>query len=559
MICGNCGNEIRDDAKFCPHCGQMSGPDMAGGLPQGTASYSPSGYTGPEAPVPGGGKKGLIIGGVVAAIAVIAILAVVVSGMLAPAKGQVEKALVKTCAAYAQAEEALGLPDLRDLSREQSYSQGFALTLNSVNSALVGYDMSALSGLGLRLNADFSGEDRQLGFELSAFWDDDDLISFYLTADDDELYFSSPQITGDTLYGVNTETLGADMARTTGDDSMEDVSFNIFDLIDTAMESVDPDRMEQAMKEANEALWQSAKVKKTGGKTLNVNGTEEKTTAYQVTIPQQAMEDYVDTLAELMSAMNYYDLYEEMFRSMGMPQEELEDFLSQLESMDVYGDLASSLKDALDDLGDLELEVCLFDGYVAAVSWSGRVEGSRVELLLTLGGGETYVDDLGMEITVDGMKATVRSTGDHGRESGVFTDETTVRMGTTKVTSELSYDPRETDGNFSWDISISGAGSLEMEGSLTAPDKRSIELDLDTISLKLLGMEVCSFGMEYYAGPFQENIAVDGQAKIITTMSEEELTRMTLDTQERALAWASAMEELFAARLPADLLWALMS
>ena len=320
MICGNCGNEIRDDAKFCPHCGQMSGPDMAGGLPQGTASYSPSGYTGPEAPVPGGGKKGLIIGGVVAAIAVIAILAVVVSGMLAPAKGQVEKALVKTCAAYAQAEEALGLPDLRDLSREQSYSQGFALTLNSVNSALVGYDMSALSGLGLRLNADFSGEDRLLGFELSAFWDDEDLISFYLTADDDELYFSSPQITGDTLYGVNTETLGADMARTTGDDSMEDVSFNIFDLIDTAMVSVAPDRMEQAMKEANEALWQSAKVKKTGGKTLNVNGTEEKTTAYQVTIPQQAMEDYVDTLAELMSAMNYYDLYEEMFRSMGMPR-----------------------------------------------------------------------------------------------------------------------------------------------------------------------------------------------------------------------------------------------
>lgn len=560
MICRSCGNEIRDDAKFCPHCGQMNGPDMEGGLSQGAAPYSPSGYTGPEAPVPGGGgKKGLIIGGVVAVIAVIAVLVVAVSGMLSPAKGQVEKAMTKTCAAYAQAEEALGLPDLSGLSRERSYSQGFALTLNSVNSALVGYDMSALSGLGLRLNADFSGEDRQLGFELSAFWDDEDLISFYLTADDAELYFSSPQITGDTLYGVNTETIGADMARTTGDDSMKDVSFNIFDLIDTAMESVDPEKMEQAMKEANEALWQSAEVKKTGSKTLNVNGTEEKTTAYRVTIPQEAMEDYVDTMAELMSAMNYYDLYEEMFRSMGMPQEELEEFLSQLESMDVYGDLADSLKDALEDLGDLELDVCLFDGYVAAVSWSGRIEGSKVELLLTLGGGETYVDDLGMEITVDGVKATAQSTGDHSCKSGIFTDETTVRMGTTKVTSELSYDPKEAGNNFSWDISVSGAGSLEMEGSLTVPDERSVALDLDTISLKLLGMEVCSFGMEYYAGPFQGNITVDGQAKIVTTMSEEELMRMTLDTQERALAWASAMEELFAARLPADLLWALMS
>ena len=40
----------------------------------------------------------------------------------------------------------------------------------------------------------------------------------------------------------------------------------------------------------------------------------------------------------------------------------------------------------------------------------------------------------------------------------------------------------------------------------------------------------------------------------LRAMSEEELMRMTLDTQQRALAWADEMERLFASRLPEELL-----
>lgn len=66
-------------------------------------------------------------------------------------------------------------------------------------------------------------------------------------------------------------------------------------------------------------------------------------------------------------------------------------------------------------------------------------------------------------------------------------------------------------------------------------------------------------GSEYYAGPFQGNAAAEKKAEIITAMSEEELMRMTLDTQQRALAWADEMERLFASRLPEELLWAIMA
>lgn len=319
MICRNCGNEMREDARFCPHCGAMNAPAPEGGLPQGTASYGTvPAWEGPE----GGGKKkktGLFIGIGVAVVAVIALVAVFAGGLFSNPKKQVEAAFVKSAAAYAQAEKALNLPDTAQWQKEQNISQRLTLGLKSINSDLVGYDLSALSGLALGFRTDFTGADRLMSCELEVGWGEE-LIDLWLKAEDDELYFNSPQLTGSTHYGVNTETLGADLTKLTGDNSMEGLSFNLFDLVDTVLEKMDQEKLEQDITAANKALWEEAKVKKTGAKTLDLNGTETKTTAYRVTFPQEALESYADALVEVMSAMRYYDLYEELYRSMGMPQ-----------------------------------------------------------------------------------------------------------------------------------------------------------------------------------------------------------------------------------------------
>lgn len=65
MTCKNCGNEMRDDARFCPHCGTLNGPDQSAGQAAVPA------WEGPE----DGGKKkktGLIIAAVAAVAAVAA-------------------------------------------------------------------------------------------------------------------------------------------------------------------------------------------------------------------------------------------------------------------------------------------------------------------------------------------------------------------------------------------------------------------------------------------------------------------------------------------------------
>lgn len=563
MICKNCGNEMRDDARFCPHCGMVNDPGPGSALPQSAAPYSSApAWESPE----GGGKKkktGLIIAVAAAVVAVAAVVVAMMSGLFSNPKKQVEAALVKSAAAYAQAEKALGLPDTGQWQRDRNIDQRMQLELTSINSDLIGYDLSALSGLSLGLNVGYSGRDRFMNFELFSHWGEDDLLTFRMTADDALVYFNSPQLTGETRYGVNTETFGADITEITGDDSMKDVSFNFFDMVDRALEEISPEVMEQRLDTANKALFDTMEVRKTGARTLDLNGTEARTTAYRAVIPQQALEDYVDEIADMLSSVNYFSVYEEMLRQTGMPQTEIDGLMDDLEGLDVYGELAGELKDLIGKIGDLELDICLSGGYVSALMYEDHVSGSDVALSLYLGGGEEYVDDLNLEIEVDGVRMTVTSTGDHGGKSGVFTDKTTFKGDPLKmspaissVTSELRYEPKKADGNFSWDISIPGTGALEMSGSLTARAD-SVALNLDDVCIKVMGLKICTLAFDYYTG-CSPSKAPAQDVELITRMNEQELMQMVLDTQARAMQFSSDIEELFVSRLPAELFYGML-
>lgn len=555
MICKNCGNAIRDDAKFCPHCGALGGAAPV--------------YAGPEAPVPGPGrgKKGLIIGGVVAAVVVVAALAAVFAGgLFANPRGQVEQAMAKSLAAYQAAEEALGMPDISRWQRDQTISQGMRLELTGLNSDLVGYDLSALEGLGLEMSTSYSGKDRQMFARLAAFWGEDDLLTFQMVADGPELYVDVPQITGESSYGVNTETLGADLYQTTGDSSVKDISFNIFDMADKILERLDQEALEQAIQSANRTLWEAAQVEKAGSDTISVNGSDTKVKVYQVTLSKDALSQYVDDWMEILSAINYFSLYRELLQDAGLPQEQIDTIMGELDEMEVYGQLANSLKEAIARFGDVKLEVCVGGGYVSAVCWEGEIQGETVEALLTLGGGEEYVDDWSLELSGSGKeKIELKSTGDHGLKGGVYTDETTLRIregGSTllKATSHLSLNPRLDKDNFQWELEVNSSGlavfSLETEGDFSMGDDY-LSLHLDDVSLRAVGMEICSLAFEYRVSNVPDRLAIN-RPRLIPQMDETELMQMVLDTQERALRWSSEMESLFLSRLPEELIWALM-
>ena len=137
-------------------------------------------------------------------MAVIALLVVGVSSLFASPKGTMEKAFNKTTAAFEEAGDKLGMPDLAKLQKDRSISGSFRVELTGISSQLVGYDLSDLYGLGLGMRTNYSGKDRKMDAQLSAFWDDDELVSFQMLADNANLYLGSSQFTDGSFYGLNT-------------------------------------------------------------------------------------------------------------------------------------------------------------------------------------------------------------------------------------------------------------------------------------------------------------------------------------------------------------------
>lgn len=445
----------------------------------------------------------------------------------------------------------MGMSGLDQLVRDRAYSQRVSLTLNQITDQFTAYDLSALEGLGLRMDTGLNWADRALDFELAAFWDSEDIISLLLSARDSELYFASPQLTGGTFYGANTETLGADLTGL-GVEDVENVSFNLFDLIDAAVPAGQPEAMERQLQEACKALWEASRVEKAGSETISVNQNQLKARAFQVIIPQAAVEDFGDALAQAITSVDYWSLYEQMLQAAGVSQEEIDEIMGQLGDADLYGQLSDQLRRAAAAVGEVRLMVYVSGGYVCAVRYDSRIQGVGVRVELQLGGGEEYVDNLRLEAEIDGQLVTVDSAGDHGGKSGVFTDNTVIRGPFPAVTSDFRYEPGGDGNNLSWSIDLAASGSLDMEGSLTAGGDW-VDLRLDSMSFRLLGMDIFSLGLDYHLGPYQPPTEPNS-SKLIGEMDGFELMGLMVNVQSSAQRWLNQTQQLFLDRLPPELL-----
>lgn len=540
MTCPKCGKEVENGAKFCPHCGTLMGEAR----PSAPDGHSPVSW---EEPGRSGRRRniGLLIGGAAAVVILVvaALAAAAVGGLFASPKEQVEKAFAKTASAYAEARDKAGLPDLSELVRGGAYSQRFSLELDGISQELTdGYDLSALSGLGVRMDGGYSQKERKMAGELAAFWKDEELLSVQMLVDGGTTSFASPQLTGGSAYGVNTETLGADLVRLGADDSsgeLEKIGFNLFDLIERAMPSEQKaEEMKEAVRQAGEQLFDAMEVEKGGKETIEVNGGEVDAVVYHVAVPKDAVLDYFDAVNEARKLADPMETARNILLAMGFDEDDVNEILSGLDGeADPYAELFDALKQVMDKLGDLELDVWLSGGRVSAAEYAADVEGSRVELGLYLGGGSSYVDDLSLELRVDGEELVMESSGDHAGKSGVFTDETTLRSDSGRITSQLRYEPKADGSNLKWELGMDSTAALTAEGRLDA-GKDSVELRLDRLSVEAAGAELVTLKGSYYLGPW-EGVKVSLPAPaLLGGMTQEELMEAAQDMEANAESWA---------------------
>jgi len=397
--------------------------------------------------------------------------------------------------------------------------------------------MEGLPGLGVRFSSEISLADRHLGLRIVPSYGGVELLNAEVSVDDEVVYFAVPELLPDPAYGINTVTMMQDlqnMGANLGEE--KSISFNFFDLVEIIKEGTTISEADQKkIEDAGKVLVKAIEVEKDGKRDIKVNKTNTKCTVYKVTIPQKALEKWMNTVEEVMGSVNYAEIMEKFFKKMNLP-----DYLVQELSEEVSRNMGwnfDGMYDMLDDLGDVELEVCVSKGKISAVFYEDKVDGSDVEIALYLGGGKVYADNVSLELNVDNNSIVVKSKGDHTAKNDVFTDSTEIAVTSRGRTEEYEistrFDPKAKGQNLTIKVE-SKDFVMEMDTKLVL-EKEKIQLDDWDFAVEADGVRL-ELEFEYTLTPYENRSDVGG-ARLLSDMTQQDLVEIVYGAEEKAAIW----------------------
>jgi len=581
MVCKTCGSQLNPNDKFCRYCGttvpaEPQQPPVQQAAPQapiftptytpvnqsapnpvntgaqytpGSQTYTPgqNAYVPPQPKAPGRGAhlkpaeprkpgkkpgKGLLIGGIAAA-AVLVIALVVVLILTGNPTIKVATAFKNTASEFSKVMEVWNMDEAAEFSKKEAVSVSAGVKLNSINENYMGYYAEAVSGLGASFDMDVNLENREMGLMASVNMGSAELVSAMISAEDEMLYVGAPDFLDD-FYGVNTETMMQDLEDMgAGLGEAAQISFNIFELMDIVREySGDSEEMRQAIVDATTQLAKELTIEKAGKENVKVNGESLKCQAYTVTIPQDALEEWFEALEDAATTSDPMEMMEELYNAMNLPEYIVEELMYEMRYSYVEPDF-SEITEILDVLGDIELQVYVKSNKVAGILYKEKIEGTKVEIGLYIGGGDRYVDNLSLEMKIDGEKVVIESEGDHTAKEGAFTDSMTVSLPDgTEIEVETEYDPKS--GALSLELGNRYA-SFVMEGTyLVSAD--SCLLELDELRAATDGEELFSVAVSYEVTDYEKRVKVS-DARLLSDLTEDDIMNLATELEGNAMEW----------------------
>lgn len=558
MFCGNCGQQLKDDAKFCHGCGAAVGtaetPVQSG---NGTDVITGVGAGNGVGNGVGGGtrvrrvrkkKKNLIwIPIAAAALVLVVLVGVLVGSLMGGDSAKLMKAVTKSVEAYSDAWDKVGMPDLSYIAKDKAYSADVAVKINQVDGD------SSMAGVGARMEMDVSLPKREINVSATPFFGSADLLTAQMKIDNEKIYVGSPELTGDTFYMINTETLGADLNNLgAGVPELEEFGFNMFDIVEQ-IEKISAQN-EEAGEELKKALAEFAKtieVEKTGTEEFWMHGEDVKCTAYEVVFTEEAMMDLVDAIEDISRDTGNMEDYLVIFKSMGLPEEAIAELQYELEYEMEYAaedmeEMFDGMREVVDILRDVTLDVYVYDGYVVGVVYEERIEGTPIEIALTIGGEENYVDDMELSVMADGeWVAVINFGGNHTGEGGEFINYFAVEVPgydddfMTVLSVHTFYTPKSKSNNFTSIVTTEDV-EMQINGQLTTTGD-SIDMQLDDIRIVEYGYELMSFELDCNIGKYQASSIKTRNAIELGKMNEEQLMHEMEKIEENAMEWAEKL------------------
>jgi hypothetical protein len=569
MFCNKCGNQLNDDAKFCWACGNsvapaaaspeaeevIAAPTLEPEIPVMQESsvepviqqpaYEPPVWSTPVEPEqPKKPRKKwmpfAIIGGAIAAVAAI-VLTLFLTGVFDSDEVRLYKAIGKTTKAFAETSDAMDMPDFQYIQKENAYSAEFGFAMNEFP------EYEEVCGLGIRGSMDYNLPGKKLGLILTPSYGSVDLLNVEMKLDNNMFYLGAPEITGNSFYSLNTETLFMDLSNLGGDvNGLENIRINFFELLQILSENTafSEEDLEKVLKAAEE-LIKSIEAEKIGAEEITVNGYDLKCDEYEVVITKDALLDYYEVVLNIMADMDMTDTMTKLCESLNLPEEAMEQMNITSTEIDT-DELMEALDEMLSQIGDIELTFYLNDGYVMAVVYELELEDAVIEFELNIGGGDNYVDDLSLTMSAGGESFVLESSGNHAGKNGKYTDETKLYFkdsGTTMtfLTSSLSFDSKKSSDNFQWTLDMDDFASvvINIAGNMSY-DSKSMTMDLNDISFTQYGEELFAFSLYYKLGEYDDKIQIDESVELLK-LSENEIAAEINALGEKVQEWAMGM------------------
>lgn len=538
MFCKKCGSALQDNAKFCGACGTMVEADPIQERPvqeqpvQETAAPV-SVQREPEAvkPVQPKAKKiskktGIIIAAAAAALVVILVIASLFGG----AGTTVAKAFTKSLEAYTAVADQMKLPDMAAIAQSGKHNQEMRMWIED--------GAEELDGFGVRVEMAYNQSGREAALIAAPFYEGTDLLTAQMKMDGTKIYVGSPELMETSYLMFDTATIGEDLAAM-GAPGMEDLSIDLFALIEEMQQSSQLTKEQQkTLEKAAAALAKAIQVEKTGKEDVKVNGKKLSCKVYELVIPQEAMEDYLDALEDVIKEMDLDKSLDALEDTGLMEMADIEVSVNE----DNLRDAVDEMKELVDELGDFVAEIAIHKGYIVAVNSEFELGDTEYSLNVQLGGGENYVDNLYFEMKDEDEYGFIfASEGNHAMTKGVFTDETVfteLYKGKENdiLSSEISWEPKAKENNFELVLEAEG-DKLGLEGNLTCTK--------DSLSITVPELEVdgITFGLGYALDSYKAPSIKIGTTLVFAEMDEDDLAELGEQIVENAEEWAGQIEE----------------
>ena len=396
-------------------------------------------------------------------------------GGCASDKAAVTAAVGNSLKAYAAAFTSLVPQETFD--REEGYRQDGDILLTALPD-----DYAFLEGaVRLRFAAASAKEGAPVEAEYSLELATMTLLTLSMRIENALTYLNCPQLLGEEWLGVAPETLPEDLERLgLGELELPDLAGLAAAAPGSQFELTDGE--EDALEAAGKSVLAGLQVKRSGKESRDINVQPLDCQLYTVTLPAETVMVCFDALrAPLQRAM------EENALSAAPGDGEEGETATPQEQLD-------ALREAVDSLGDVSLTLGVAGQKVALaeseLKGSYRGESFALYPSISLGGGENYVDDLGLVLrwgeAGDDEQLALRSHGDHAAAGGSFTDESRLTLpgDGNSILLKAAYTPGGGKDNLKLELDAGGNGMTLAGGFRSSETELALEDCLVTLTTR---------------------------------------------------------------------------